>query len=198
MMDILPTPPVRECGIALKEWAGICQALGEGRQILLLRKGGLSDSTGPSFLRASQFWLYPTATHEADQGLRPEFARPAPIDPASRRQIQLLASVDLLAPVRDVDQACRLAEQTAWTTETVLRRFHYRSPGLWAILTRVYRIEQPWVLPADVDDSGCSSWITLTRPVPVGACQPVLDEPRFQALRRQIAADLPANGIERP
>jgi hypothetical protein len=35
-----------ELGVALKEWAVICQALAEGRQTILLRKGGIAEPGG--------------------------------------------------------------------------------------------------------------------------------------------------------
>ena len=49
--------PLRQ---AFKEWAVICRALAEGRQALILRKGGIAEP-GPTFQpEHSHFWLYPT------------------------------------------------------------------------------------------------------------------------------------------
>ena len=38
------------CSIAFKEWAGVCAALAEGRQSLIVRKGGIAE--GPARVRS--------------------------------------------------------------------------------------------------------------------------------------------------
>src|SRR6202030_431769 len=49
---------------AFKEWAVICRALAEGRQTLILRKGGIAER-GPVFEpEAPRCWLYPTWLHQ--------------------------------------------------------------------------------------------------------------------------------------
>ena len=45
---------------ALKEWAVICRALAEGRQSLLLRKGGIAEAGGAFQVEQPRFWLLPT------------------------------------------------------------------------------------------------------------------------------------------
>src|SRR6516164_4165918 len=54
---------------ALKEWAVICRALGEGRQAILLRKGGITESEGEFRLEHRRFWLYPTYLHQQQDGI---------------------------------------------------------------------------------------------------------------------------------
>src|ERR1700760_1009224 len=60
------------CGIAFKEWAGVCDALARGRQSIILRKGGIREEPGPGAFvpEHDAFWLYPTAVPQAQQGLR--------------------------------------------------------------------------------------------------------------------------------
>ncbi|MFW6125399.1 MAG: DUF1802 family protein, partial [Pirellulales bacterium] len=53
-----------DCRIALKEWAAVCRALEEGRQTLLLRKGGIHEEGGRFELAHHQFWLFPTYEHQ--------------------------------------------------------------------------------------------------------------------------------------
>ena len=57
---------------AFKEWAIICQALAEGRQALILRKGGIAESTGEFQLEQMRFWLFPTYVHQQRSGIKPE------------------------------------------------------------------------------------------------------------------------------
>src|SRR6476469_947176 len=56
----LPNP----LAIALKEWATVCHALETGRQMLLLRKGGIYEAAGEFELENPQFLLFPTYLHQ--------------------------------------------------------------------------------------------------------------------------------------
>ena len=38
--------PPGGCAVAFKEWLGVCEALGSGRQSLILRKGGVAEDGG--------------------------------------------------------------------------------------------------------------------------------------------------------
>src|ERR1051325_10767172 len=59
-----------ELNVALKEWASVCSALEEGRQIILLRKGGILESIGGFDLEHPQFFLFPTYLHQNPQMLK--------------------------------------------------------------------------------------------------------------------------------
>src|SRR5215217_7835366 len=73
--------------IALKEWATVCRALETGRQMVLLRKGGILEAIGGFELENPQFLLFPTYLHQnlnmlkpADQaGFEPRSAEPAQV-----------------------------------------------------------------------------------------------------------------------
>ncbi len=49
---------------AFKEWAVICRALAEGRQAVVLRKGGVAEKTGEFQIEHTRFWLFPTYVHQ--------------------------------------------------------------------------------------------------------------------------------------
>src|SRR5262249_6242277 len=57
---------------AFKEWAVICRALAEGRQALILRKGGIEEPGGEFRLASRRFWLYPTYVHQQGTAIKPE------------------------------------------------------------------------------------------------------------------------------
>src|SRR5690242_14612220 len=92
--------PLRKaCGVAFKEWAGVCAALATGRQSLILRKGGIAEGPEGFAPEHTSFWLYPTHVHEAEQGLRTvQDASDPPIPTATRPvdtvDIQALAVVE--------------------------------------------------------------------------------------------------------
>lgn len=57
--------------VALKEWHATIAGLESGRQILLLRKGGLLDPEGSFALEYSRFWLAPTRFHQDETLVKP-------------------------------------------------------------------------------------------------------------------------------
>src|SRR4051794_18592616 len=57
---------------AFKEWAVICQALAQGRQAIILRKGGIAEPGAAFEPEHRRFWLYPTWLHQKAEALVPE------------------------------------------------------------------------------------------------------------------------------
>jgi hypothetical protein len=51
-------------GLALKEWAIAIEALSEGKQIIVLRKGGIREETKQFHVKGDWFWLFPTYEHQ--------------------------------------------------------------------------------------------------------------------------------------
>src|SRR4026208_1955968 len=50
--------------IAFKEWAVVVDALGTGEQIVILRKGGISEGRGGFQVEHPSFLLFPTLFHQ--------------------------------------------------------------------------------------------------------------------------------------
>src|SRR3954451_15996578 len=129
---------------AFKEWAVICRALAEGKQALILRKGGIAEKTGDFTLEQTRFWLFPTSTHQQRDGIAPE-ARPlldeieAQRPPAGVVRLEHWAEVTGVYQVHDLMPALMLLHMHLWSEETVRKRFAYRTPGLMVLSVRVYR-----------------------------------------------------------
>jgi hypothetical protein len=181
--------------IALKEWAGVCAALMDGRQTLIVRKGGINEGPGGFVPEHRHFWLYPTHVHEAEQGLRLEDERPSPHGssptPADRVSIQALASVELIRHVDSEETLSLLEPFHVWTRETIRKRFHYRRPGLWVLGVRLYCRDQPWTLVPTAEQLGCKSWVTLESPLPTEGLRPVLPMDDWSVRFHQLRSLLP-------
>src|SRR5256885_5729626 len=66
--------------IGFKEWALVCTALGEGRQNIILRKGGLAEGRDGFQFRCREFFLFPTFFHEQlDRTRFTQATLPAPL-----------------------------------------------------------------------------------------------------------------------
>ena len=149
--------------IACKEWSGVCLALAEGRQTILLRKGGIAEDGGLFRPEFPEFWLYPTFVHQAEQGLLPGWEGGTP-RPDESVAIDVLARVEAVAWLDRLEDCQGLGEYHVWTDETIAKRFAYRTPGFWVLAVRVFVRESPWVVPFDPAHSGCKSWVPLDSP----------------------------------
>lgn len=172
------SPLPESCAVAFKEWAGVCQALRDGRQTIILRKGGVSE--GPDGFRPEHdaFWLYPTSVHQQEQGLRDGYGRPAELA-ESEVALDLIAHVVSVDFVDRLDTLDRLESEHVWTAETVRKRFQYRTPGLWVLGVRIYRREMPWRIPVTAEHVGCKSWVPLDAPLATEPSVPVLEREEF-------------------
>jgi hypothetical protein len=181
--------------IAFKEWAVICRALADGRQALILRKGGIAEDGGEFRPEHARFWLYPTWAHQQQSGVKPD-ARPllaaAQADRPQAGTVRLthFAEVDGVYDVRSPIDAMRLDDLHIWSDATVQARFEYRRPGLFVLPVRVYRAETPHELPETPEYAGCKSWVPLGVGLPTGAAVPAMSDEAFAAVRAELARRL--------
>jgi hypothetical protein len=175
---------------AFKEWAVICRALAEGRQALILRKGGIAETGGEFAVEHNRFWLFPTYSHQQRAGIRPEAyplleqaetERP----PAGVVRLSHFGEVGGVYKVHDLTRALILAHLHFWSEETVRSRFHYRYPGLFVIPVRVYRAREV-ELPMTPYYEGCKSWVELEQELPTKGARPVLKEEEFRDVHRSL------------
>jgi hypothetical protein len=169
---------------ALKEWAVICQALAEGKQSLLLRKGGINEAAGEFTLEHTRFWLLPTYTHQQRDGVS-EAARPLLEQVAAQRppsgvlRLTHWAEVTGVYQVREEIPALLLSHLHLLSDEAVRKRFAYRTPGLNVLSVRVYRAPEPQEVPDCAEYQGCHSWVELQGALPVDGSTPVLDDAAY-------------------
>lgn len=173
------------CGIAFKEWAGICEALAAGRQSIILRKGGIEDGPGGFAPEHPAFWLYPTAVHQAEQGLKV----PAGTDRVGDDgwvTIDALATVESVDRVDDLETLLGLDALHVWTEETIRKRYEYRQPGLWVLGVRVYRLPTPDRVEITPAQLGCKTWVPLESPPSTSGLVPVRDDSEAEGDRARF------------
>jgi hypothetical protein len=176
---------------ALKEWAVICRALAEGRQALLLRKGGIAEKSGDFLVEHQRFWLFPTYVHQQERGIVPE-AQPLLEQVLTERpppgivRLSEFAEVTGVYHVKKLLPAQMLAHLHLWSDETVEQRFAYRYPGLYVLPVRVYRAAEVLELPDTAGYQGCRSWVELDEELPTDGAAPVLSDQQIQDLARSL------------
>lgn len=184
--------------IAFKEWALVCDALGQGTQSIIIRKGGIAEGRDGFRFKHDAFFLFPTLFHEqvARTILPAETALP-PVNP-DEVTISLYATAEWSELITDWDKVTRLAPFHIWKEEIVKERFHYNEPeepaGLHVALLRVYRLNEPWTFPNAPRYGGCRSWLNLPE-LPEGTSwSPVLTDAEHA---ERVAAIRAAIGIAR-
>ena len=176
---------------ALKEWAVICRGLAEGRQAILLRKGGIAEHTDTFQLLHKRFWLLPTYVHQQRGGIKPEAAplleqAEAERPPAGAIRLTHFAEVPGVYQVHELPPVLMIGHLHLWSEETVRQRFAYRRPGLNVLPVRVYRASQVLEIPDEPSYAGCRSWVELERALPTDGATPVLDDEAFRDVLRTL------------
>lgn len=181
---------------AFKEWAVACEAMRAGRQILLIRKGGIREDGGVFRIDDSEFLLMPTYEHQKAALLQPEFLpRLREIELEPRRHTEVViggyATVDTILEAKDEAQVNRAAEDHLWNAEYVRMRFDFNPyDPLYLVLLRVYNLPEPTALPVRPEYAGCRSWVTLDRPISTENATPALSDATFALRRERLLARL--------
>ena len=179
----------KQCHIALKEWAVTVQALARGEQILLLRKGGIHESSKDFRVLHPEFLLYPTYEHQKAELLQPAY-QPAlealleqPRDPGEITFTHF-ARMEEALELLEQDKVDDLEPHYIWTTEYAQSRLRWKPTlPLSVMLLRVYRLEAPVTVPWLPEYGGCTSWVEDLVEVPLGNMEPVISD---EAFRRRV------------
>ncbi len=170
---------------ALKEWSAAVHALLDGRQTVLLRKGGIHEKRFS--VAAPEFLLFPTVAHSHAERVRPEHA--SLLDAAAqdstedavtiRAGAKVVAAVEVSRP-EAIDE---LADLHIWTAESVRAdRLDFRPKHrLTVLVVQVSPLAAAVQLPRAPEFAGCKSWVDL--PTSAAAGPPVHDD----AMLRDIA-----------
>lgn len=190
--------------IALQEWAVCCSALGDGRVVLAVRKGGIHEHGGGFFKpEHDRFLLMPTYLHQDPMRLQQAFvADHAGVktdpQPGSHR-ISLWAEVATVWKVTDLTLVQSLGPELLWSVDELATRFAYRDqPFLYVLALRVMRLPNPVTIPDMPAYAGCRSWIPLQEPLELAGSKPVVSTGRFEIRLDRINAVLsPGRAVSR-
>ncbi|MGI8574150.1 MAG: DUF1802 family protein [Egibacteraceae bacterium] len=155
--------------LALKEWSAVAHALLDGRQTVLLRKGGIHEKSF-SVLAAEgsdRFVLYPTVAHahaERVRSVHTDLLQPgqADVDEESFVVRCGLTLVDVVE-VAHLDGLPAIADLHIWTEASVHEdRVAFRPKyALQALIVRAVALPEPIRLPRLEAYGGCRSWLEL-------------------------------------
>jgi len=175
--------------VALKEWSVVCDALRDGKQTILLRKGGIYESSGEFEVEHREFLLFPTYVHQNAAMLKPDAQAWLEKRDAEPSEVALhtAAVVSDVVQLRSRIQMDALDAEHIWTPPLIDMRFNYRPENpLYLLIVRAYRLHVPAKIPNTPAYAGCKSWVPLDHPIEIGDNIAVLDEVRFEHRRKTI------------
>lgn len=174
---------------ALKEWAVVCKALEEGRQVVLLRKGGILEYRQGFEVKHEKFLLFPTYEHQSRDHLQPDYANK--LDDVLKEQpadgINKMSSYAEVIEVKEITDRTALkmlAKYHIWNESYVNARMDYNpKKPMSVIVLRVFNLERPVYVDTKPQWAGCKSWIPVDLDV-VG--MPAIDEQQFDKIASQV------------
>jgi hypothetical protein len=177
---------------ALKEWSAVVHALLEGRQTVLLRKGGIHEKRFEIHPegRADGFLLFPTVAHSHAERVRPEhrdLLAPASKDCTDGHVVvRATAKVVAAIEVNQPDRLDEIADLHIWTAESVRAdRLDFRPRHrLTVLVVQAGALSSLFRLARLPEYAGCRSWVQL--PVAAEAITPVCDAVALTAIAGRV------------
>ena len=167
-------------------------AMLDGRQTVLLRKGGIHEKRFD--VAASEFVFFPTVAHGHAERVRPEhrhLLEPAGPD-STEDEVVLRAGAKVVAAVAvdRPDGLEALADTHIWTAESVRSdRLDFRpKQRLTVLIVQARPLLEPVRLPRDPAYAGCKSWVDV--PVSASWGDPVHDDAVLAALVERVRASV--------
>ncbi len=160
--------------IGFKEWQAVCDALGSGRQSVILRKGGIHEGRAGFSFAHDSFFLFPTRFHATGDQIREAFVEAMP-EWQNGDLITITQHVEVTGAVTltDWSEVAALAPLHIYAERTVRDRFDWEGKGMAAgsihvAYVKVRKLAEPWVFPYETKYGGCRSWVNLPEREEIG------------------------------
>src|SRR5262245_60488062 len=133
--------------IGFKEWALVCEALGDRRQTVIIRKGGIAEGRDGFAFRHHEFFLFPTFFHEQANLVRdPVAVLPWPL--ANEIEIRYFARVKQAQVITDWEEVVALEPCHILQESVVRERFEANNaPGIHVAWVETFRLDPVWRFP---------------------------------------------------
>ena len=173
---------------ALKEWAIVCKAIEDGKQVLLFRKGGIMEYRNGFELKHKVFFLFPTFEHQSIDSIQNEYREELEVLKQQQQQkdntqslnqkennisneknskvtqdiinISSFVEITHFIEINDISKLEKLEKYHIWNLDYVKMRFNYNpKKPLYLLMLRAYKLNEPIEIQNSPEWSGCKSWI---------------------------------------
>ena len=151
--------------LAFKEWSYIVDALGNGKQSIILRKGGIAEDGGDFAVKGKKFLLLPTQYHQAKDLIKPEWIGELDSDKYftsdNKVKIHFYAEIIDHKLITDWNILEKLDSQHAWKMDIVKERYNRWEKNVHLLIVQTFRLKKPFELEMLPEYGGCKSWIDI-------------------------------------
>lgn len=182
---------------ALKEWAVAVEALEQGKTIMLLRKGGISEQGGRFQVKSDRVLLYPTYEHQQPTLLKSGYREQVtPVISGWHPEtitISSWAEITDILPVTEENTVEALLPYHIWNEQFISDRLKWkpRQP-IYILLLRTYKLA-PQTIAYSSEYGGCKSWIDITDAIALNDTQPVLTGTAYSQITSEIRTIVSGN-----
>ena len=151
---------------ALKEWATVVKALEQGKQTVILRKGGILETASGFNIESKKFFLFPTWEHQETKHVKPEFHDflNNVLDNKPNENFNKISSYAEILYEKDIEDneiIRNLSSFHVWSDSYIQERRNWKpEKPMKAVFLKTVKIPE-FNLPLKPEFSGCKSWIEL-------------------------------------
>ncbi|MBE9059578.1 DUF1802 family protein [cf. Phormidesmis sp. LEGE 11477] len=171
---------------ALKEWSVAVDAIAQGSQIILLRKGGIKENQGRFRTQADQVVLFPTFEHQKPELLKSDYkgsnyqSSVVPVAAGwhpEKITLKVWAQITHIFLTTAADQVSALSDFHIWQPQLATERLKWKpKQPLYVLALRAYQLSVPVEISWNSERyGGCRSWVSLERPIEVSTDHPAID-----------------------
>ena len=184
-----------------KEWQVVCEAIQQGQQSLILRKGGIHEGKdGFSFGSIDRFLLFPTRFHAQGDHVTSSseaFTPGKEWEEGDRLVFDTVCAVDQTYELTNWKTVKKLSPFHIWSEKCISDRFQWEGKGMaegsiQLAVIRAYELAEPIEISYSKRLGGCRSWVELeelTCPN-VERLNPILDNREHLDLTKRIGAQI--------
>jgi len=164
---------------ALKEWATVVNALENGKQTVILRKGGILETASGFKVESKKFLLFPTWEHQEEKHVKLEFQNflnDALKNKPKEGYNRITSFVEVLdeKDIESKETVSALSPFHVWSDAYIEERINWMpEKPIKAVFLRTYKIPE-MEIPLQTDFQGCKSWVEINSNFDSG--QPVLND----------------------
>ena len=150
----------------LKEWATVVKALEQGKQTVILRKGGILETASGFNIESKKFFLFPTWEHQETKHVKPEFHNflTDVLDKKPDDGLNKISSYGEILFEKDVssmDTINELSPFHVWSDSYIEERRNWKpEKPIKAVFLKTMKIPE-FTLPLQPEFQGCKSWIEI-------------------------------------
>jgi hypothetical protein len=153
--------------VAFKEWSKVVEALGQGQQQIILRKGGIIEEDDIFTVKEKEFLLLPTLYHQQNEKIKSSWLEEVGEDDIyyenqAQVWIHFQAIVEEVKEVTSWEELKALEHLHVWNEEVIQERYNrWQEHQVTLLKVQVQKLEKPILLDLLPEYGGCKSWIEI-------------------------------------